>query len=243
MKRVHVIYSLLAGLVAFMSSCAAEFQTYNLSEEIAPSLHYPSGSSASSDNKEVEEESSKSNLVGVPAKSFYGGDLKRGAIWWASKDVSLEKGDFFSIYVSHIGADSVTNGTTNPAIDLPGTPFGATFPPLDLIKEPVILKISARAEGANGTEPILYLQVADADGYQANAKRPFNKIENSTEFKDYYFDMRDIYVQGVPKNHKVNGALINSLQFFINPGQEGGYTGSIFIKEIRVILAPPAMKP
>lgn len=213
------IYSLIAVCIALLSACAPKIQTYDLSQEYATTLHYE-GSGA--DNKAAAEEE-KSDLVGVLARSFYGGDLKRGAIWWAGKDITLEKGDVFIFDAENVGPDSI--------------PFGATFPPLDLIKEEVRIKISARALGS--TTPVLYLQVDDADGYKANAKRPFQKIENSEEFKEYYFDLKDIFVQSVPKKHKVNGAMINSLKFFINPGQTG-YTGQIFIKEIKVV---PVVKP
>jgi hypothetical protein len=215
------IYSLIAGCVALLSACSGEFQTYDLSEEYATSLHYQP--EEEDESSEVEE---KSDLVGIPARSFYGGDLKRGAIWWAGKGITLEKGEVFVITATNIGPDN--------------TPFGATFPPIDLIKEEVVLKVSARAEGNEGASPVVYLQVDDANGTMANAKRPFNAIENSADFKDYYFDLRDIYVQSEPKK-KVNGAMINSLKFFINPGQTG-YTGKIFIKEIKVMAASAAGK-
>lgn len=214
-----IIYSFIAVIAAaILTACAAKIQTYDLSEEYTTSLHYK-GTDA---EDATEEEEPESDLVGIPARHYYGGDLKRGAIWWAGKGITLEKGDFFTINATNVGPDN--------------TAFGATFPPIDLLAEEVAIKVSVRAEGSNGDIPTLYLQVDDANGYQANAKRPFHKIENSGEFKDYYFDMRDIYVQSTPKKHKVNGALINSLKFFVNPGQTG-YTGKIFIKEIRVVPA------
>jgi hypothetical protein len=214
------IYYLIAALIVLMSACAGKLQTYDLSEEYATSLHYKGTDDEVVGSEPAEEE--KSDLVGVPARNFYGGDLKRGAIWWVGKDISLEKGDVFIIDATNVGPDSI--------------PFGGTFPPIDLIKEPLVLKVSARAQGKDGDMPVLYLQVDDAEGHQANGKRPFNKIENSEEFKDYYFDLRDIYVQSIPKKQKVNGAFINSIKFFINPGQTG-YTGQIFIKEVKVVPA------
>ncbi|MBX9850930.1 MAG: hypothetical protein K2X86_04145 [Cytophagaceae bacterium] len=222
MKKFN-IYFLIAGTIALLSGCAASLQTYDLNTEYATSLHYEGSTGGGSE----EEEDESGMLVGIPAKTFYGGDLKRGGIWWAGKGITLEKGDFFTITANSIGSDSI--------------PFGATFPPIDLLVDEVVLKISARAEGKDGDMPVLYLQVADAGGYQANAKRPFQKIENSGEFKDYYFDLKDIYLQSAPKKHKVNGAMINSLKFFINPGQTP-YTGKIFIKEIKVIPAASAGK-
>ncbi|HSZ24379.1 MAG TPA: hypothetical protein VK766_01605 [Cytophagaceae bacterium] len=203
-----------------MAACSAKMQTYDLSEEYATSLHYQPAESGAP-VPETDAEKNKGALVGVPARNFYGGDLKRGGIWWAGKGIILTKGDTFALEATNVGPDN--------------TPFGATFPPINLIKEPVMVKISARAEGAAGDEPVLYFQPSDVDGAQANAKRPFQKIENSPEFKDYYFDLRDIYNQAEPEKRKVNGAMINSVKFFINPGQSTGYTGVIYIKEIKVV--------
>lgn len=229
-------YSLAIMLFILLDGCAARLQTYDLNEEYATSLHIQPVESTGDASAVEEEEGEK--LVGVPARNFYGGDLKRGGIWWASKGVTLEKGEVFIFEFTQIGADSTPLGATNPAIDLPSNPFGATFPPIDLIKEEVSLKISARAEGLDssltGAIPELHLQVDDATGVRADSKRPMNKIENSKEFKDYYFGLKDIYVQNEPKK-KVNGALINSIKFFVNPN---GYTGRIYIREIKVVPAP-----
>jgi len=216
------IYSLIAGMIALLSGCTVQVQTYNLSDDIATSLHYEGSTS----EDKLEDEGEQSNLVGVPVLGFYGGDLKRGGIWWAGKGISLEKGDEFIYDIENVGPDSI--------------PFGATFPPIDLIKEAVMLKISARAEAADSIgSPTLYVQFEDAEGYKTNVKWPSNTIENSAEYKDYYFDLTAIYTQVTPKKHKVNGALVNSIKFFINPGQKA-YTGLIYIKEIKII---PVVKP
>jgi hypothetical protein len=230
------IYSLVILLVVLLYGCTAKMQTYDLNEEYATSLHIQPIEKTGDENAIEEEEGDR--LVGVPARNFYGGDLKRGGIWWASKGVTLEKGEVFIFEFTQIGADSTPLGATNPAIDHPSTPFGATFPPIDLIKEEVVLKISARAEALDssitGPEPILNLQVDDATGVRADSKRPSNKIDNSKEFKDYYFGLKDIYLQNEPKK-KVNGALINSLKFLVSPNS---YSGRIYIREIKVVPAP-----
>ncbi len=209
----------LIACITFLYSCAGTMQTYDLNEEYARTLHYEE--MAAGENK-AESGEEKSDLVGVPALNFYGGDLKRGGIWWSGKGITLEKGDVFTFDAENVGPDSI--------------PFGATFPPLDLLKAKVLVKISARAEGKDGAVPVLYLQVDDASGYKADAKRPSQKIENSADFKDYYFDLKDIFVQSVPK-HSVNGAMINSLKFFINPGQTA-FTGQIYIREIKLVPVP-----
>ena len=210
------IYILFIAFALVVSACSGKLQLYDLSQDYSKSLHFE-GTEDVDKSADVEE---KSDLAGVLARNFYGGDLKRGGIWFAGKDLELEKGDEFIFDATNIGPDSI--------------PFGSTFPPIDLVTEKVILKITARAEYKEG-EPTLYLQLEDADGYKANAKMPFHKIENSADYKDYFFDLKDVFVQVYPKKHSVNGAMINSLRFYINPGQSG-FTGMIYIKEIKVVL-------
>jgi hypothetical protein len=237
-----IIYSLITAFVVALTSCGVQLQTYDLNEDYALGLHNQEEPDKKGAPKKVEEESEKSALIGVTARSFYGGDLKRGGIWWASKGIYIERGDTFAIEVTHVGADSIPTGATNPSDNSDQHPFGATFPPIDMIKEPVMLKVTARAETKDTTSAVLYVQLIDADGYKTNAKLPANKIENSAELKEYFFDLRDIYTQNLPEKHKVNGALINGLQFFINPGQMPGFSGNIYISEIRIVPAPPITK-
>jgi hypothetical protein len=233
-----IIYSLITGFIVALTSCGVQLQTYDLSEEYAMGLHNQEEPEKKGAAKKEEDQSEKSALVGVLARSFYGGDLKRGGIWWAGKGIYIERGDTFAIEVTPAEADTAAGGA-NAAVDHTH-PFGATFPPIDLIKEPVLLKISARADSKETTPAVLQVQLIDADGYKTNAKLPLNTIENTAEFKDYFFDLRDIYTQNTPEKHKVNGALINGLQFFINPGETSGYSGIIYIQEIRVVPAPAA---
>jgi hypothetical protein len=237
-----IIYSLLVGCIALLSSCGAQLQTYDLSEEYAVGLHNLEEPVKKSGGPKEEIQSEKSALIGVSARNFYGGDLKRGGIWWANKGIYLERGDTFAIEVSPVVADGLPAGTANPSKNVEAQSFGATFPPIDLVTQPVILRIVARSFGTGLSTAVLHVQFVDADGYKTNAKLPFNRIENSAEFKEYFFDVRDIYNQALPEKHKVNGALINGLQFFINPGETPGYTGMIYISEIRVIPAPPLPK-
>jgi hypothetical protein len=236
-----IIYSLITGFAVAFTSCGVQLQTYDLSEEYAIGLH----NQEEPVKKGVaikEDDEGKSALIGVPARSFYGGDLKRGGIWWASKGIYIERGDTFAVEVTHVGADSLPAGATNPSNNAATHPFGATFPPVDMVKEPVMLKIIARAEGSDTSSAVLYLQLVDADGYKTNAKLPFNKIEKTAELKEYFFDIRDVYNQSQPEKHKVNGALINGLQFFVNPDQMPGFSGIIYISEIRIVPATPLAK-
>lgn len=239
MKR-GIIFSLITGSVVALTSCGVQLQSYDLADEYAVGLHNQE-EPVKKGAAVKEEESEKSALIGVTARSFYGGDLKRGGIWWASKGIYIERGDTFAIEVTPVEADSIA-GATNPVVVENTHPFGATFPPIDLIKEPVMLKVIARGESKDTSSAVLHVQLVDADGYKTNAKLPSNRIENSTEFKEYFFDLRDIYNQNLPEKHKVNGALINGLQFFINPGETPGFNGIIYISEIRVVPAPPIAK-
>lgn len=208
---------LFIGCVSLLAACAPKIQTYDLNQDYATSLHIEGTEDKKETKGPVEEE--KSDLVGVPFRNFYGGDLKRGGVWFGGKGIAIEKGDVFMFDVENAGPDSLA--------------VGATFQPLDLAKEEVRIKISARATG--NVSPLLALELKDIDGFMTNAKWPSQKIEISEEFKDYYFDTKDIFVQNMPKKHKVNGSMINNLKFYVNPGQQPAFTGQIYVKEIKVI--------
>ncbi|MFN3406043.1 MAG: hypothetical protein ACK40G_18255 [Cytophagaceae bacterium] len=213
----NIIFSAFIGTLV---ACSPQFHSYNLAKEYASSLHYEEG--YSEEKGGGQEEDSNAGLAGMIAKNFYGGDLKRGGLWFGGADLFLEKGDVFEIEAENVGGDAA--------------PFGATFPPMDFIIEDVVIKISARAQGKDGSEPELHLQMDDASGNQTNAQRPSVKIENSEEFKDYYFSLKGIWQQEVPKKAKVNGAMINGIKFFVNPGQDG-FSGMIYIEAIQIVPA------
>lgn len=205
---------LIIGVITLLSSCGAEFQTYTISDTYASSLHY-SGSKQAAGNGAEEDE-----RKGVPAKSYYNGDLIGGAIWWARKGITIDKEEDFTVIAEGIGPDSI--------------PFGATFPPLDFVTERVMLKVTARVESDNDVEPTLTLVAQDGGGFLANAKAPTITIKNTEDVEDYFFPMEEIFVQNSPVPHKVNGAFINSLQLYINIGGEP-FTGKIFIDEIKIV--------
>jgi hypothetical protein len=235
-----IVFSFLVVLLIELTSCGVQLQSYDLAEDYAIGMHNQE-EPAKKGAVIKQDDDGKSALIGVTARSFYGGDLKRGGIWWASQGIYIERGDTFAIEVSPLETDS-NSAVVNPSAAENKHPFGATFPPIDLIKEPVMLKLFARAESNDSSSAVLHVQVTDADGYMTNAKLPFNKIENSEEFNEYFFDLREIYMQSQPEKHKVNGALVNSLQFFINPGETPGFNGTLYITEIRIVPAPPVAK-
>src|SRR6478735_4108086 len=101
-----IIYVVFAGVVFLISSCSAEFQKYDLSEEYATTIHYEG---MSADDKPAEEEGA-SDLVGIPGRTFYNGDLMRGAIWFGGKGISLDKGDVYTIEAINVGPDSIPFG-------------------------------------------------------------------------------------------------------------------------------------
>lgn len=212
--KITTLYSyLFVGLAALMTACSGEFQTYTISDTYATSLHY----SGSSQGAGAEEEDERK---GVPAKSYYNGDLIGGAIWWARKGIVIDKEEDFLVIAEAIGPDS--------------TPFGATFPPLDFVSEEVQIKVTARAEYEEGDAPTLVLQMQDGGGYFTNEKTTSITIKNTEEVEEYFFTLDDVFKQKTPVPHLVNGGFINSLQVLINPGGPA-FTGKIFIEEIKVV--------
>ncbi len=200
-------------LLVLLSSCGAGFQTYTLDTEYATNLHFEG---ASGGLAEVED-----TRKGVLAESYYNGDLLGGAIWWKRRGLKLDKEDDFIVI-----ADSAAN-----------TPFGATFPPLDFITQKVKIKVTARAEGKDGLEPTLQLILVDGNGYETNAVPQIITVKNTDDTEDYYFELtEDVFQQNTPKEHKVNGGLINGLMIVVNP--EGpAYYGKIYVDAIKVVSA------
>lgn len=208
MSKNIIIYLITLVL---LSSCGAVFQTYTLDNEYATSLHFEG---ATGGIGEVED-----TRKGVLAKSYYNGDLLGGAIWWKRSGLKLDKEDEFIVI-----ADSAAN-----------TPFGATFPPLDFITDKVKIKVTAYAEGIGGLEPTLQLIMVDGSGYETNAKPSTIVVKNSDDTKDYYFELsEEMFQQSTPREHKVNGGLINSIMLVVNP--EGpAYYGKIYIDAIKIV--------
>jgi len=60
------------------------------------------------------------------------------------------------------------------------------------------------------------------------------KIEESAEFKNYYYNYAGKYDQTYPDVQTVDPSGMRDVIFFVNPGGEP-YTGKIFIDEIEVI--------
>lgn len=199
--------------MALITGCGGEFQTYTIADNYGTSLHYL-GSSAGQGGE--EEDTRK----GVPAKSYYNGDLIGGAIWWARKGITIDKEEDFLVIAEAIGPDSI--------------PFGATFPPLDFTSEEVQLKITARAESEDETPVVLHLLLQDGGGYITNGKTTTITINNTDDVEEYFFNLKDVFVQKTPAPHQVNGAFINGLQFYINPRGKP-FTGKIYIDEIKVV--------
>jgi hypothetical protein len=138
--------------------------------------------------------------------------------WWAGNEkVNLEKkGDVMNVVCNNAG----------PGYEL----FGRAFEEMDFNKAQVV-RVKARAEGGS---PLLRIDFKDKNGYVTNGSPVQNKIEESTEFKDYFYNYRGKYTQAWPDKQIVDPSGIKETLIFINPGG-AGFTGTIFIDEIEVI--------
>lgn len=205
-KHIYVVtlLSLLLG------ACATQFRPINLNTSYMTSIH---------EGDVVQGE--KIIASGKPVLKHNKGDLLKDRYWWALSGIQIvpqKEGVAFDL--TNIGPKY--------------TPFGADLPLLDFKQQPVVLKITARAESSDGSLPLISLQFDDAEGMQANAKRPEARIGNTTEFMDYYFDCSDMWMQTWPDKKEVNATIINKWLFFVNPGGSG-YTGKIYIKAIQAL--------
>lgn len=160
----------------------------------------------------------KIEITGKPILKHNKGDLLKDRFWWKGEGIDISQ-----------NKDEVVIDCKNTGPNY--TPFGSDLPLLNFAKEPVVIKIKARADGIEGTVPLLTVQFDDAEGKQANGKRPEARIGNTKDYHDYYFDCSDIWLQTWPDKKDVNPSIINKLLFFINPGNSG-YTGKLHIKEI-----------
>lgn len=109
--------------------------------------------------------------------------------------------------------------------------FGRSFTPVNFTKTPVV-KIRVKAQGE---QPVmLRVDIKDASGFSTNARPIAIKLENGTDFVDYYYDFTDKFEQSFPNVQKVNPESIIEILLFANPGGQP-YTGTLFIDEIKVI--------
>jgi hypothetical protein len=141
--------------------------------------------------------------------------------WWSSSDkVMLErKEDMLHITMAEVGPGYETMGK---AIEAMNFNAGAQ-----------IIRIRARAEGA---VPDFRIDLKDKSGLVTNASPVINKIEVSSEFKNYFFNYKGKYTQAWPDAQKVNAEAIQEVLFFVNPGgNPAPYTGKVIIDEIEVI--------
>lgn len=138
--------------------------------------------------------------------------------WWAGNEkVNLEKlGDQMVVACNAAG----------PTYEL----FGRAFNEMDFNKAQIV-RIKARSEGGS---PLLRVDFKDKNGYVTNGSPVINKIQESTEFKDYFYNYRGKYTQSWPDKQTVDASGIKEVLMFINPGGEA-FTGKIFIEEIEVI--------
>lgn len=208
---------IIIALTLLFGACASQFKPIDLNNSYMTSIHA---------GEEVQ--GNKIIASGKPVLKHNTGNLLKDRSWWALPGIEIvpqKQGVAFDL--SNIGPKY--------------TPFGADLPLLDFKQQPVVLKITARAESNDGSLPLVSLQFDDAEGIQANAKRPEARIGNTQEFMDYYFDCSNMWLQTWPEKKEVNATIINKWLFFINPGGSG-YTGRIYIQAIQA-LPIDSLKP
>ncbi len=155
-------------LLVLVTSCVSDIVTISLKENYMVGLHDNTQSSST-----VEEE------TGIPALKVKNGNIKEAGYWWSgnTKHLEITSGNELIIQCTEVGPNYV--------------PFGSDLAVTDFVKNPVAIKVTAKAENGENETPILALQLDDVEGYQTNATRPSKRIDVTPEFKDYYFDCRN----------------------------------------------------
>lgn len=200
-------YTSLYGLL-IAAGCVSGLQTTSIDDQPMVSVH-----------PEVSGE--QEELKGIPVLDYNEGYFAKDANWWDGSKAKLNRTSEARIFeCENIGPNYSS--------------FGAELSLLDMIEDSVVVRITAKADGKDGDVPLLTLQFDDAQGYQANANRPAARIGNTEEYVNYYFPLTDNWIQNWPDNHSVNGAAVNKMLFFVNPGGSG-FTGKIYIKEMRAL--------
>ncbi|MCU0428744.1 MAG: hypothetical protein MUF42_02120 [Cytophagaceae bacterium] len=141
--------------------------------------------------------------------------------WWSSSDkIMLERKDeMLHISMTEVGPGYETMGRGIEAMN-----FNAGAQ---------IIRVKARAEGAVAD---FRIDLKDKSGIVTNASPVINKIEVSSEFKNYFYNYKGKYTQAWPEAQKVNADAIQEVLFFVNPGgNPGPYTGKVIIDEMEVI--------
>lgn len=206
-KGYIYIITLVSMLIC---ACGIQFHPIALEHTYMTSIH---------PGEEVQGE--KIVASGKPVLRHNNGNLLRNLNWWALQGIDM---------VPVRGGIAFDFDKIGPNY----TPFGADLPLLDFAYEPVVIRMRARSESTDGSEPILSLQFDDSEGVQANASRPEAVIKASENFADYYFDCSDMWFQQWPERKEVNATIINKALFFVNPGGVA-YTGRIHISEIQAL--------
>jgi len=138
--------------------------------------------------------------------------------WWAANEkINLEKkGDAMLLDCNGAGSNYET--------------FGRSINEMDFTKAQIV-RIKARAEGG---EPMLRIDFKDKNGHTTNEFPAVNKILETPDYKDYYYNYSGKYSQTYPDKQTVDPTGMKDLIGFVNPGGPG-FIGKIYIEEIEVI--------
>jgi len=138
--------------------------------------------------------------------------------WWAANEkIGIEKkGDAMLLDCQGAGTNYET--------------FGRSIEEMDFTKAHIV-RVKARAEG--GT-PNLRIDFKDKNGHTTNEFPAVNVIQETPDYKNYYYNYDGKYSQTYPDRQTVDPTGFKDVIGFINPGGPP-FTGKIYIEEIEVI--------
>ncbi|MCP4521365.1 MAG: hypothetical protein GY827_06700 [Cytophagales bacterium] len=209
MKTRYIAVSLLASSLLF-SQCNS-FQQITLNGEVGDG---------------VEVVDANAPTKGKSALTYNNGNLRKNSTWKVEENESISLQEENGVF--QLRAKGTGIGEDNPAVMYADFPEG-----LDM-RGGLAVRIKARSEG--DVPPNLTFRMTDIDGNVANGKTLKAKVAVGDEFVTYYYELDGSFTQVFPTIEEVKSHLITNLAFVINE-QDDLYQGSIFIDEIKVVMA------
>jgi hypothetical protein len=145
--------------------------------------------------------------------------------WWikSAEMFKLERTDDDELKVTVLSAGAKAGGSTGHDC------FGKQFDEMDFTSTPVIrMKIKSTAAGK------IRVDLKDAEGKITNAKEINKQMTAGDEFKDFYFDFTDKWVQSYPEAGTVDPVEIVEMLIFINGGGPE-FKGIITIDDVEAL--------
>jgi hypothetical protein len=159
---------------------------------------------------------------GIPVMKYHDGILEDfsydNSRWstWSDKLILLQEKGSLKVEAKQAGPDY-----SNLSFKFPTADFS----------QATVIRIAAKAEGK--PMPVLKVVLKDVNGKEANALASSDTVKSS-EWKYYYFNFKNKWLQSWPKSDKVDSTAISEMLIFINSGGPE-FSGTLYIDEVSAL--------